>query len=549
MQQDAPYSFKLLWLHLYTCRVLCLPNELHAAAAFWSCRKVIEKLTCLLLRFPQASRVLKRRLQLAHFKTNHGWQHDSIDQLEPKIEQRNAELSKKRRAAQAEVVSSSSTLNPNGKRQALSRRSTDDAINGSGEGAGSMLPQATQVPHQQPSLYDTLLQPTFSSLYAPTMSPGDNSFQSAYYPGSSSHQPILASPPYHRTKTPLSAAQAEQMVHPSSPVSSARDESPNPYSRPNSAMSPHRRPGSLPAISTVHAQAMAQHQQQRGYLSPKPPSALQDQPHYGPAPPGYIKVGSQLKPISSHDPNFAGQAKEFLQAASVLTDLTASEQPEGIPAPSLPVEGPTLTAPSTPKSTSTPVFSRPKTADNSQGTAAAGGKEGGGKKGNAGEEEAELMLFLAGSPSPATKSKKPSGPPRDPLTGESIKGRQLFADAEASDGGGSTGSGVFSDLVRHPSDDGSSSSAVARPDSASLAFQQQAQSSQPLSAPPAISSFSGLGPSPLALSGGAGRGGLSGPAPITPSAASASGPNFDLGSFFNAPAPPQSAPAQSSLAH
>lgn len=358
---------------------------------------------------------------------------------------------------------------------------------------------------------------------------------------------MLASPPYHRTKTPLSASQAEQMVHPSSPVSSARDESPNPHSRPNSAMSPHRRPGSLPAISTVHAQAMAQHQQQRGYLSPRPPSALQDQPHYGPAPPGYIKVGSQLKPISSHDPGFAGQAKEFLQAASVLTDLTASEQQDGIPAPSMPLEGPSLTAPSTPKSTSTPVFSRPKTADNSQANAAAAG----GKKDDAGEEEAELMLFLAGSPSPATKAKKPSGPPRDPLTGESIKGRQLFADAEASDGGGSTGSGVFSDLVRHPSDDGSVSSTAARPDSASLAFQQQTQSSQPLSAPPAIASFSGLGPSPLAMSSSAPRGGLSGPAPITPSAASASGPNFDLGSFFNAPPPPppQSAPAQPSMAH
>lgn len=438
-----------------------------------------------LLFFRQASRALKQRLQLAQFKAENGWQHETIDQIQPKVEQRAAEASRKRRAEQAEVVSSSSSLNPNGyKRQALGNRVSFDE--------DSAVDDSMSAYAQDPLLYSHHLSPYY----------GTNAYSSyagTFHDGFSQYINAAASPPRQRNKTPLSATHSEHLVHPASPVSSARDESPfDARSRPSSAAAatvqhPHRRYGSMPAISTVHAQAL-----QRGSFSPR------QNP----------RCSSSLKPISSTDADFAGSAKEFVSAASALTGMTRSESTEPVSAPSSKTDF--IDKSSTPKATSIPAFQRALKASNA-------------KKPENEEEGAELMLLFAGSPSPASKSAKRQAQekPGEPVS--QMKGRALFADSETSDTT-STGSDLYGDLLQHHSEDdllpsnsvGNCQSAFSEP--------------HPQSAPATITSYldsnsmsigefePNYGPRAPTSSFG-----LSKPAPIQTSS------SFDVGSFFDQP--------------
>lgn len=480
------------------------------------------------------------RLQLGYLKTQRGWQHDSLDEIEPKVNQVAAEISRKRRAEHAEVVSSASHLNPQAKRQALDSRG--------GASSFDVLQEDPHIPSRQPTYYDNALPsaPLPHHIHSPyagmqPFSPHATASDSGF--GAYINSYPQASPPRLRTKTPISATSEH---FPGSPVSSAREESPfdTTGTRPSSSATHHpsnRRLGSMPSISTVHAQALQQHQQQqlqqRGPFSPRPNEVQRTNSSSS-------SGDTHVQPLSTSDPNFDGSAKEFVAAASTLTGMTRSQSEEAIEAVSSSTSSAphhNLGRPSTPKSTSAPAFARPKSKDED------------------GEEDAELMLLFAGSPSPKTKKQnasltRPGIEGTADLPGSSMKGRQLFADSESSDAA-SSGSGFYPDLLRQHSDEGSAS----MPNSAPASFNPfQAASTSQASAgtqkrataqdqsynyassanqlDPAFNSSSSSSNSAPKSSASFG---LSQPAPIQSSTS-----NFDVGSFFDhpqyrpSPAPP-----------
>lgn len=156
------------------------------------------------------------------------------------------------------------------------------------------------------------------------------------------------------------ANSAATLHHPASPVSSARD---TPMMKPGSPLgkvdSPHRRNNSMP----VH-------------------------------------------PLSTRDPSFAGNASDFVNAATALTNLTSGASEEAIPGPSRvtpPPQGMNGPSHGSPKS------GRPRARTNPGGE----------------QDAAELMLYLAQSPSPGPVNRKVSMSQLG--EGEGMKGRLLFA--------------------------------------------------------------------------------------------------------------------------
>jgi hypothetical protein len=290
--------------------------------------------------------VLKQRLALAAYKAQNGLSAVAFEQIEPRVE----EQARKRKARQSQDLQP-----PNSKRQAVSKvadRSHTPGLEGHHPFPPSM------------SLYDAMMTPNLNSVYG-SFSPrlGEAYAETA---GPANHP----SPP--RLKTIIHTDPVTGLQHPSSPISSAREETP--FNRPDSPIgrSPtlkHKRTGSLPA----HA--------------------------FGSNPP-----------------------KGLVQAASALANLTRGPSEEPIPAkafdrvtPPPPSHPPSSEVKKSPRSTSAPAF---------------GGIRQRSKSG-AGEDQretaAELMLYLASSPSPQQKKTMEALPNGDsPM----MKGRKLFAEEE-----------------------------------------------------------------------------------------------------------------------
>ena len=279
---------------------------------------------------------------MAAYKAQHGLQTVAFDQIEPRAE----EHVKKRKARQ----SLDSNLPPN-KRQALGHSKETSSLDANHPFPPSM------------SLYDAMMTPNLNSVY------GSFSPRLGEQFAESSIQTPNPSPP--RLKTIIQTDPLTGIPHPSSPVSSVRDEMP--FARPDSpqgiksrdATPIHRRTGSLPA------------------------------------------------PFSSRD--FPRNTKELAQAANALSNLTQS------PAGNRTISGVPVTPPpslegiikKSPRSTSAPTMGgrqRSKTAP------------GEGDR----ETAAELMLYLASSPSPSQKKTMDSLPGSEPP----LKGRKLFTEEE-----------------------------------------------------------------------------------------------------------------------
>jgi len=236
----------------------------------------------------------------------------------------------------------------------------------------------------QMSLYDAMMTPSLGGGLFESFSPRVNDSYPDFPTGTSSLNGLA--PSVHIMsdmssrpgfiQTALAHAGSNSLSHPSSPVSSARDtpilgKQTSPLGKTN--LSPN----------------------QRNHVS--------------------------LQPLSTRDPNFAGSATEFVNAATALTSLTQGPSEVSIP-------GPSRITPPPSSAKSDAVKSSPK-----QGS---GGRPRS-RTTPAGEQDAaELMLYLAQSPSPGPAKRRFSNTMLAADDSDGMKGRQLFAPLDGDANGG-----------------------------------------------------------------------------------------------------------------
>lgn len=350
--------------------------------------------------YNQITRAFRTRLALASFKAERGWQDIKFDEIEPHVEQ---EAAKNRQAREMELQQQQHRQQQPQQSYSAVPQSTDEGLmgppltaHGQKRARGGSLATASMA---NTTMYDQYLSPSHNE-------------ESAYASPSPSHHngDTYATSPYVNTQSPYRPTASTSALP--SPAHFARTSQHQPHQHQqftttligggNDSHRQKRRQTtaseSLPNFVAGHVSPPRRPLSAGPLHSPRTRnSATRSSIHRMPdLPNGSSSSGQQSQqPLSTADPNFSS----FVDAASVLTGLSRGPSESNLLGPD---DDGSQMRPQTP-----PRLDKSKSAaTNENDTAGA----------------AELMLFLAASPSPA----RVRTTPHQGILGEGMKGRRLF---------------------------------------------------------------------------------------------------------------------------